>query len=673
MTPEERIQTQILEVTNIADNYDDKQLNEIGDYVVSVFQEDLNSRSKWEEQNEEWLKLAAQVLEKKTYPWPGAANVKYPLLATAALQFHARAYPALIPDGTIVKGRVFGEDPMNQKRERADRISDHMSYQLLEEDEAWQEDMDRLLYILPIVGTAYKKTYQSATTGNPASPLILPDDLIINYYAEDYSRAIKTHRLYQNENEVYELMAFGHYRDVELNAPTRPVEHEGAEDDIIGLSAPLRSTNMDGLSDVPYEILEAHTWYDLDGDGYKEPYIITVVLESATVLRIVPRWEADAVEQDENGNIIRIKPTEYFTPYGFFPNPESKIYYQGFGSLLGPINAASNTILNQLLDAGHLSTLQGGFLGKGIRIRGGKLKFNPGEWKVVNSTGDDIRKNVFPLPVKEPSDVLFNLLGMLIESGERLSSVKDIMVGDNPGQNQPYATTVAVMEQGMKVFVGIYKRIFRSLTKEYKKIYRLNSIYLDDQKYFAFWDSEKVQKIGIADYNTGDMDIVPNADPSMISEAHKMMKAESLLQKKMAGLPINTAEVTRRVLEVEGHHDLDRLLQPDPPQVDPEIELKKAELQTNTQLRFQELQIEMQTSRFSAFKDYSQALANLAKAAASEAGVHQQEFVNLAQTAMQEYKAVTERMNVVEQSMARQQQAKEQESSSEDAGEMSEE
>lgn len=669
MTPEQIQRTQALETMNLADNMDESELRKVGSYVVSVFREDLESRSEWERQNEEWLKLATQIVEQKNYPWPGAANVKYPLLATAALQFHARAYPALIPDGKVVKSRVFGEDPQNLKKERAERVSDHMSFQLLEENEEWQEDMDRLLYILPIVGTAYKKTYQSNYTGSPASPLVLPDDLVVNYYAEDFGRAIKTHRLYQNENEIYELMAVGHYRDVELPAPERPKSHEGAEDDIVGLSAPMRSTHEDGLSDIPYEILESHTWYDIDGDGYKEPYIITVEKQTETVLRIVPRWQAGAEQFAEDGSIIRIEPTEYFTAYGFFPNPESKIYYLGFGSLLGPINAASNTILNQLLDAGHLSTLQGGFLGKGIRIRGGKLKFKPGEWKVVNTTGDDIRKNVYPLPVKEPSNVLFQLLGLLIESGERLSSVKDIMVGDNPGQNQPYATTVAVLEQGMKIFVGIYKRLFRALTKEYKKIYRLNSIYLDDQKYFAFFDSEKVQQIGLMDYQMEDMDILPNADPSMISEAHKMMKAESLLQKKAAGLPINTMEVTKRVLQVEGHEDLEALMQPDPPMEDPELTFKKQELKIKTELEYEKLSVNINNSRFEAFKDYAQAIAHLAKAAATEASIEQQEFKNIADAAMQEYKAITERMNMLDQRLERERERKEMKEKEQQSGE----
>lgn len=650
--PLDKQATILLETTNIVSEIDEKTLEDIGDHVVQMYEEDLDSRSEWEERNQEWIKLATQIVEEKSYPWPGAANVKYPLLATAALQFHARAYPALIPDNRVVKTRIFGEDPDNQKFERSQRVSEHMSYQLLEENEDWQEDMDRMLYILPITGVAYKKTYYSPLKGMNESKLVLPDDLVINYYAEDYERAIKTHRMYQNENEIHELVMAEHYEDVDLEPVEDYSEHQGFEDEVIGIDEPIRAKTYDeALDDQPYLILEQHTWWDLDGDGYKEPYIITVEYASKKVLRMTARWAPDKVLTTNTGEIVKITSTEYFTPYGFFPNPESKIYYQGFGALLGPLNSASNTILNQLLDAGHLANLQGGFLGKGVRSRGGKIRFKPGQWQQLQTTGDDLRKNIYPLPVKEPSNVLFQLLSMLIQAGERLSSVKDIMVGENPGQNQPYATTVAVLEQGMKVFVGIYKRLYRSLTKEYKKLFRLNSIYLDQAQYFNLFDSEKVNKIGANDYVSEDIAIAPNADPSIVSEAHKMMKADSLLQKKASGLPLNTMEVTRRVMLVEGHEDIEKLLEPDPPREDPKIALEKQKLQVETQLETKRIQVQMHNTQFEAFKDYAMALAALAKAASVSEGSERDTFMELTKSATEEYKAITERLNVAQQGM----------------------
>ena len=661
-----RDQTIMLETTDLSAGIDEKVLEEMGDHIVQIYEEDLESRADWEKANEEWIKLAVQVKETKNYPWPGASSVKYPTLSMASLNFHARAYPALVPDGQLVKMRVLGDDPMNEKRAKADRVSQHMSWQLLEENEDWQEDMDRMMYVLPIIGLAYKKTYYHPILGYNVSKLCLPDDVIINYYAEDYARAIKSHRLYQNENEMYELMALGHYRTVELAPPEDDISHEGVEDEIIGIDAPDRGTKYEAaLNDTPYMVIEQHTWWDLDGDGYKEPYIITVEYTSKKVLRVVARWTADNILLDEQGNVMRIVPTEYFTQYGFFPNPESKIYYLGFGNLLGPINAASNTLLNILIDSGHLATLQGGFLGKGVRMKGGDIRFKPGEWKIIQSTGDDIKKNVYPLPVKEPSGVLFNLLGMLIQAGENLSSVKDIMAGENPGQNQPYATTVAVLEQGMKVFVGIYKRLYRSLTKEYKRLFELNKVYLDEQKYFALID-DTTKTISAEDYNDETLDIVPNADPTIISEAHKMMKAQSLLQKLASGLPLNVAEVTRRVIAVEGHENVGALLQPNPPSEDPELTFKKQQAQAEMEFRWKELEVNVQNTQFEAFKDYSQAVANLAKAAATEGGAEVTQFVQLANAAKQEYDSLTQRLKVLQDGLLqrRQQDTAERESMS---------
>ena len=201
----------LLESTNIAESLSDALLDEIGQKCVDDFEEDLESRSDWEESNEEWLKLAAQTMETKNYPWPDASNVKFPLLATAALQFHARAYPALIPDTRVVKTRVVGKDDEKQtKRKRAERVAQHMSYQLLSEMDGWQEDMDRMMYILPIIGVAFKKTYYSPDRGTNISELISPQDLVVNYYADDFAKARKSHRMYLNQNDVLEYV--NHHR-----------------------------------------------------------------------------------------------------------------------------------------------------------------------------------------------------------------------------------------------------------------------------------------------------------------------------------------------------------------------------------------------------------------------------------------------------------------------------
>lgn len=631
----------LLESTNIAESLSADELRDIGDTCISNYEDDLDSRSDWEDANDEWLKLAAQTMETKNYPWPNASNVKYPLLATAALQFHARAYPALIPDSRIVKTRVMGKDDEQQtKRKRAERVANHMSYQLLHVMDGWQEDMDRMLYILPIIGVAFKKTYFSPSKGHNVSELIAPQDLVVNYFAKDFNKARKSHRMYMSKNEVIELQNQGIYRDVSLALP-EDKQHDGVVDELAGLTPSIPD------EDMPYEIIEQHTLLDLDADGYQEPYIVTVDRESQEVLRIVARYESENVVVDESENVIKITPTEYFTHYSFIPNPDSKIYSLGFGSLIGPTNSAINTILNQLLDAGHLSNLQGGFLGKGARVRGGRLSFRPGEWKAVQATGDDLRKSIYPMPVREPSSVLFQLLGLLIQSGERLASVKDIMVGENPGQNQPFSTTVAVMEQGMKVFVSIYKRVFRSLDKEYKKLYRLNHMYLNEEDYFMILDTGEEETAGRADYDGSDKDIIPGADPSSISEAHKMMKADSLLQKMAAGLPLNPMIVTRAVLEAEGHENVNELMNVPQPQPDFETQLKMQEFDHRRRMEEARLELDMANTKHEAMKDFAQAMSHLAKAEATSQSIEREDIAQMVDLAMRQEQEVTSRLQAI--------------------------
>lgn len=658
---QEDILNQMQETTNLVDAYDDSTLDEMGMKLVEDFDEDLESRSDWEEQNDEWMKLASQLVETKTYPWENAANVKYPLLSTAALQFHARAYPALVSDGNLVKVKKFGRDIDGSKTKKANRISEYMSYQLLEEMPEWQEDMDRLLYLVPILGLAYKKTFYSVSKGRNVSELVLPRDLVINYHADDFERATKTHRFWMDQNELLEYQRGGIFRDIDISDPAYR-EHDGIGDDI------LKINPSDRADALPYEILECHTWWDLDNDGYKEPYTITVDHDSKKVLRIVARYASDGVKTHPvTGEIIKIDPIEHFTMFPFLPNPESKIYTLGFGSLLGPLNKAVNTITNQLIDAGTLANLQGGFLGKGVRVRGGVIKFKPGLWQQVQSTGDDLRKGIFPLPVKEPSNVLFQLLGMLIQSGERLASVKDIMVGENPGQNQPYSTTVAVLEQGLKVFVGIYKRLYRALGKEYKKIFRLNYVFLDEQKYFNLLDTGEEQQVGRQDFNPKEYDVSPNSDPNIVSEAQKMMKAQSLLQKMQMGMPLNPVLVTRQVLEAEGHEDIEMLMQAPPPQPDFETQLKMDELQHRKQMEQMEFQLKVANTQYEAMKDYAQSLAHLAKAAATEAGIERDDIKAMVDAIMAQESAVTQRISAIGQLQAKQEQQKKESESNGDS------
>jgi chaperonin GroES len=594
---------EILMSENLTVDMDDEELDEIADTIIAGYEADCDSRSDWEERQDDYMKLAMQAYEEKTFPWKGAANVKFPLLSTAAMQFSARAYPALVPGINLVKGKITGYDTTGMKLGKADRIGRHMSYQLTEEMEGWEEDMDRLCVSLPILGTMFKKTYYNPSTGQNCSELIYPKDLVVDYWAKDISSAQRvTHKIYLSDNDILERVRTGVYKDCG-HLSTGVEKQTPMEDELHGLSRP--DSEFD-----PHEILEQHTYLDLDGDGYAEPYIVTVHLAQGKTLRIVARFDEDGVYENE-GEIYRIEAINYFTKFGFIPNPDGSFYDIGFGQLLSPLNESINTIINQLLDSGTLSVTAGGFISKGIRLKGGDHSFRPFEWKSVNTTGDDLRKGIFPLPVREPSQVLFSLLGMMVESGEKLASVTDMVTGQNPGQNQPATTSMAVLEQGLKVFTSIYKRLYRSLKMEYKKLFYLNSKYLPDEVYFRILDEghEQQEVIAREDYDMESADVQPYADPNIASDTMKMIKAQALLELLPLGT-LNPMEVTKRVLMAQDQPDIEGIMMPPPQGPSPE----EMEAQRKAALDEAKMEIEKERIAIDRMKVEAAALLNLAKA-----------------------------------------------------------
>lgn len=570
----------LLESTNIAETLDEQELADIGKEAKTGFENDVASRKEWADAAEEWVKLAKQTAEEKTYPWPNASNVKYPLLSTAAMQFAARAYPSLVPsDGRVVKAKPIGKDPQGQKTQIADAVSIFMSWQLMGgEMEGWEEDMDKLLIMLPIVGTMFKKTYWDSVKKKNCSRLVLPKNLVVDYWATSLCDAERISEVIEmSPRKVKERQQSGIWLDVELGTP----------------NTPTGAINPPPLDDTtPHVFIEQHTFLDLDDDDYKEPYIVTFHKDTGTVVRIVARYDENTIYTDEEGKLQKIEPVQYYTKFGFVPNPDGSFYDIGFGVLLGPLNESVNTLINQLIDSGHLSSLQGGFIGKGLRLRMGETRFMPGEWKVVNATGDDLKKQIVPLPVQQPSNVLFELMGSLISSGKELASVAEIFVGKMPGQNTPATTTMASIEQGMKVFTAVYKRIYRSLGEEFSKLYRLNGLYLNPQTYVDVVDME----IGPDDFNS-ETTIFPGADPTAVSQTEKLLKAQGLMELLPSGM-LNPVEVIKRVLEAQEQPNWEQLIPPQiletgaPPEPAPDPKLQ--EMQMKGQLEQQKMQMQGQ-------------------------------------------------------------------------------
>lgn len=572
--------TQLLEQTNIASELDEDQLAKIGREVVEGYEADKKSRFDWERENKKWMELALQVAKEKTFPWPHASNIKYPLISVASMQFAARAYPSLVPnDGKVVNCRVNQPDPDGQMTIIAQAVAKFMSNQIMEDMELWEEDMDRLLIILPIIGLAFKKTYYCPVKEENVSKLVLPEDLIVNYWAHSLEECERvTEILYKNKRQVKELQLAEIYLDVDLPEPEL---HKDPHN-------PNAMSEQD--STTPYMILEQHSFLDLDDDGYAEPYVVTVEHQSQKVLRIAPRFEMEGVKSDASGKIAKIEPIDYYTKFSCIPNPDGSFYDIGFGHLLGPLNESANTIINQLVDAGSLSNLQAGFIAKGLRVKMGESRFSPGEWKQVNATMDDLRKGIFPLPVREPSNVLFQLLGMIIQSGKELASVAEIFVGKMPGQNTPAYTTKETVEQGMKLFTAIYKRIYRALTKEFRKLYKLNRTY----------GTPEIQQL-VNQYP--EKAIVPAADPSASSKADKLRQLQELGQLLQLGT-INPIEFTKRYLLAQEIDNPEQLMQqqpqqnPDEQKMQMEMAMKQQEQQGQMAVKQAELQLKQQQQIF---------------------------------------------------------------------------
>lgn len=563
---------------NLAEDLDDDIINKIGQQCKNGFDIDFSSRRMWEDKIKDWQKLALQIQEEKTWPWPGAANVKYPLLSTASMQFAARAYPSLVPsNGQIVKSTVIGKDPTGQKFEKADRVSTYMSYQVLDELTYWEEEMDKLLIMLPVVGCMFKKTFYCKEEDRIESKLIMPTNMVVNYWTkriEDSERVSEIIQMSQRTLKEKQLQEI--YLDIDLGQPVTPPMYDEEQ-----------SFATDSIT-TPYEIVEQHTFYDLDDDGYAEPLIVTFERNSGKVLRIAIRYYLDDVKRNDKDKIVKIKPLCMYTKFSFVPSPDGSFYDIGFGTLLGPLNESVNTLINQLLDSGTLHNLNSGFIGKALRIKAGDTDFTPGEWKPTNATGDDLRKQIVPLPSREPSNVLLELLKFLVESGKELASVAEIFTGKMPGQNTPATTTMASIDQGMKVFTAVYKRIFRSLGEEFYKIFCLDSKYLDPNKYIEVIDST----VGPDDFDESSIDICPGADPTAVSMGEKMQKVQSLIEfmQMMPGLldPIKVAVRWMEATEQPNYQELfsqqvQQTGQMPPPPPDPKVMALQAKMQADQQ------------------------------------------------------------------------------------------
>ena len=570
-------------ITNLADKQSKETISDITTKVLEGYKIDLESRKEWEALNEQIIDLAKLLVKRKTYAGEVVANVKYPLIINACIQFAARAYTEIIKGNEVVKSKVIGNDPEGKKFNRAQRLAEFMSFQLLNHMEDWEEGVDQLLFTLPAIGCVFKKSYFNSIERVNTSQIVFADDLVVNYWAESLERAPRvTHKIRLYHNEIVERINSGTF----------------IKFDIKELGQPVSDKTSDVDEETPHLFLEQHRWYDLDGDGYQEPYIVTIHEQSQKLVRISARFATDGIiRSNENDQIIKIKPEQYFTRYIFMPAIDGGFYGMGFGSLLMSNNSAINTIINQLIDAGTLSNRQSGFLGRGLKLgRGKSIQLRSGEWKPVDVTGDDLRKNVFPMPVREPSGTLFQLLGLLIESGKELAGMTEILAGNSPGANVPAESVLALIEQGLQVYSAVHKRIFRANYKEFQKIKRLNALYLDQMTYGTVMDDPEA--IVQADFASADYDVVPVADPNNTTMMQRLMKAKAMLELRGQGL--NDMEIMRRYLLAMDINDVEAIF----PKEDTSDPVKQAEAQ-KVQLEIDEIAARIEKLKSEAELNYT--------------------------------------------------------------------
>ena len=598
---------------NVAALLEDTELSEISQNAIRGYDGDDQSRSEWKGRNKEGMKLAMQCGEQdKTFPFPGAANVMYPLISIASIQFASRAYPNMIPGWDIVKGKVIGNDESGQKATRASRVATHMNYQINEEMPEWESETDKLLSIIPIVGCAFKETYFSPNLGRNVSVYHSPEDIVMNYKAqsiETVPRITKKYLLYRNE--IIERQRAEVFLPFEIiNAEKTKEEDDNYINDVY----------------KPHLFYEQHTWLDLDGDGYAEPYILNIHADSGKVVRIVPRFKISGIKYNSKDQVQKITARNHFTKFSFLNALDGSIYDLGFGSLLGPINHTVNTTIDQLLDAGTINNCQGGFIGRNISLgrgqTGGPLEIGINEWIPVNYAGDDLRKNIVPLKefMKEPSGVLFSLLGFMTQAGEKLSSVTELLMGEQTVHNEPATTSLARIEQGLKVFSSIHKRLHKSFSTEFKMLFDLNAEYMNPQYYYRIVDVPEQQQVAQDDYDREDCDIIPTSSPEDVSNSQKMVKAQMLYG--MKGQGFNDKEIDRRFIEAMQIPNPEAVLEAPEPPPDPKIVLETEKLD----IERKKLEFEMAKYPVEMAKMQSEIIKNLAQAESEELGPQLEQY-----------------------------------------------
>jgi hypothetical protein len=539
---------------NLAEILDPSSLNTLSSELLDAFDQDKESRKDWLDVFTKGLDLLGIKTEEREEPFPGATGVHHPLLSESVTQFQAQAYKELLPSGGPVKTRVMGlETP--QTMAQSQRVKEFMNYQIMEVMKEYDPEMDSLLFYLPLAGSAFKKVYYDNLLGRATSRLVKAEDLVVSYETTDLETSPRfTHVISMTGNDIKKLQMNGVYRDINFGESGTDLEYNEAKekiDELQGLTPPLTDYNE-------YSVLEIHAdleLLDIDDYGFAVPYVITILEDSGEILSVRRNWE--------NGDEL-FRKKEYFVHYKFLPG----LGFYGFGliHMIGGLTKSATSILRQLIDAGTLSNLPAGFKARGMRVQGEDEPLRPGEFRDVDVPGGTIRDALMPLPYKEPSNVLAQLLGIIIDSGRRFASIADMQVGDIGSQQLPVGTTVAMLERGTKVMSAIHKRLHFAQKKEFRLLASVFSRSLPPM--YPYDVPGGTREIKVTDFDDR-VDILPVSDPNIFSMAQRVMLAQQELQMAQAAPQIHDLrEAYRRMYEALEIKNIDAILPP-PPQVPP--------------------------------------------------------------------------------------------------------
>ena len=552
---------------NLAEVLPEGILGEISSDLREKYEDDLESSSQWREAYTKGLDLLGINYQERTQPFQGASGVTHPLISESVTQFQAQAYKELLPSGGPVRTQVMGAQTP-EREAQAIRVKDFMNYQITEIMEEFDPDMDQMLFYLPLSGSTFKKVYFDGPRDRAVSKFIGAEDLIIPYTATDLTTAPRvTHVLRMDENELRKMQVAQVFRDVDLSMSD--LEDDPVKDKIDKLEGVSKS-----YSDDVYSILEMHVNLDIEGfedvdqegepTGIKLPYIVTLDHGSGDILAIRRNYDADDPFKRKR---------QYFVHYKFLPG----LGFYGFGliHMIGGLGRAATSILRQLIDAGTLANLPSGFKARGIRIRNDDEPLSPGEFRDIDAPGGDIRGSIIPLPFKEPSATLAQLLGSLIEGGRRFISIADQQIS-NMSQDMPVGTTVALLERGMKVMSAIHKRLHYAQKTEFRLLARIFAENLPPM--YPYEVAGAPSEVKAEDFDAR-VDILPVSDPNIFSMAQRVTLAQTQLQLAQSNPQLHNLQAAyRRMYQALEVQNIDEILPPQPEKqpMDPSIENARA-------------------------------------------------------------------------------------------------